>query len=400
MRNNRSHSQVTKRSRSILAVASVLLLAGVVLSFYVYNHAQARTAATPVAAALAAATGSIISDANFRAGENFLETDIQQFLDKQPGPLKGYRETLYEGFQQGAARSVALASLTAGVNPKVLLALLEVKSKLLSTANPPQSAIDFALGFDKLDRKGFSQQLKAAAELLSQRWSNFDVNKTALTFTFKDGSTAPVSPLINRGTYAVEATLAFTAGPATWQTQAGLGDGSFYQVYKAYFGDPLDAAQAAGSLPAPEPAPARTAPANPDTLAAYLNLLNDRDSLVRQSAINGLGKLGSKEAIPPLLGLLSDPDKAVRDSAAKALLALGAKEQTMSAWLGLLSDRNEEIRQGAAAGLRELGDLQTISNLKPFLTSADPAVRQAAGEVRTYLKIKLLALNVALGSHD
>ena len=66
----------------------------------------------------------------------------------------------------------------------------------------------------------------------------------------------------------------------------------------------------------------------------------------------------------------------------------------------MLSDRNEEIRQGAAAGLRELGDLQTISNLNPILTNPDPAVRQVAGEVRTYLKIKLLALNVALGSHD
>jgi HEAT repeat protein len=141
-------------------------------------------------------------------------------------------------------------------------------------------------------------------------------------------------------------------------------------------------------------------PSNTATLAAYLRLLNDRDSLVRQSAINGLGKLGSRQAIPPLLGLLSDPAKAVRDSASKALLALGAKEQTISAWVGLLSDRNEEIRQGAAAGLREMGDLQTISTLNPILTNPDPAVRQVAGEVRTYLKIKLLALNVALGSHD
>ncbi|MBN9390025.1 MAG: HEAT repeat domain-containing protein [Chloroflexi bacterium] len=394
MHKNRSH--VTKRSLSILAVIS--LLAGLVLSFYVYNHAQARTASTPTAAA------NIIGDTTFRAGEDFLEADIQQFLDKQPGPLKSYRETIYDGVRQSAARSLALTGLTAGVSPKVLLALLEVKSHLLSDANSPQSAIDFALGFDKLDHKGFSQQLKTAAELLSQRWSNYDV-KTALNF--KDGSSFPASPLVNRGTYAVEAILAATADPTAWQIQAGLGGGSFYQVYKSYFGDPL--APAGSSQGAPEapatPTPAPTQPTNPQpantgTLAAYLNLLNDRDSLVRQSAINGLGKLGSKEAIPPLLGLLSDPDKAVRDSAAKALLALGAKEQTMSAWVGLLSDRNEEIRQGAAAGLRELGDLQTISNLNPILTNPDPAVRQVAGEVRTYLKIKLLALNVALGSHD
>lgn len=392
MSNFRSH--VTKRSLSILAV--ITLLAGLVLSFYVYNHAQAQTATTPTA------NDNIIGDANFRAGENFLEADIQQFLDKQPGPLKSYRETIYDGVQQSAARSLALTSLTAGVNPKVLLTLLEVKSKLLSNVNSPQSAIDFALGFDKLDYKGFSEQLKTAAELLSQRWSNFD-NKT--TLIFKDGSFFPSSPLTNRGTYAVQAILAATADPTTWQIQAGLGDGSFYQVYKSYFGDPLaESTQPTGETPATStPAPTRSAnpvPGDATTLAAYLNLLNDRDSMVRQSAINGLGKLGSKEAIPPLLGLLSDPDKAVRDSASKALLALGAKEQTMSAWLGLLSDRNEQIRQDAVAGLRQLGDLQTISNLNPIMTNPDPAVRQAAVEVRTYLKIKLLALNVALGSHD
>ncbi len=184
--------------------------------------------------------------------------------------------------------------------------------------------------------------------------------------------------------------------------------GPFYQIFKTFSGDPLSADPPQGeNQGAPAPAgeqtqPGKTAPEAASTLTAYLKLLNDRDSLVRQSAINGLGQLGAraKEAVPPLLGLLSDPDKQVRTAASKALLALGAKEQTVTAWLNLLADRNEEIRQGAAAGLRELGDLQTIANLNAFSTNPDPNIRQVAGEVRTYLKIKLLALNVALGSHD
>ena len=190
---------------------------------------------------------------------------------------------------------------------------------------------------------------------------------------------------------------------------------SFYQIFKTFFDDPLAAEPQPGknpaatvtTLPAGEQTqPGHTAPdtnsTDDSTLTAYLKLLNDRDSLARQSAINGLGQLGSmaKEAIPPLLGLLSDPDKQVRAAASKALLALGAKEQVVTAWLNLLADRNEDIRQGAAAGLRELGDLQTIANLAVFSTNPDPNVCQVAGEVRTYLKIKLLALNVALGSHD
>ncbi len=669
------HSTFLKRHWQALTV--IILIAGLVLSLDSYNPASVLAAPT--------ADDNIITDYRLRADEGFLEEQIQQFLAKQPGPLKSYSETIYAGYNQSAARSLAVFSLTAEVNPKVLLTLLEVKSKLLSSANPPQSAIDFALRFDKLDRKGFSKQLVAAAGLLSDRWSYYDVKTTLI---FKDGSTGPASTLINRGTYAVQATLAYTTDPTTWQTQSGLGDGSFYQIYKAYFGDPLtpDPRPAGTGQTAPAPFLARPFnPANlslpgdvdgkghrnntpgavasdgldynnpldagintyfdhkypsnlagtpgnppdneaagiflayrgrevpnsltwergysghngvdfnlaagtpvlaaasgrvvsadwggcgqtvildhnngyrtlylhldgkvsiglgqevasgqlvgrvgqlsctpphfhfgvqfnfqhvdpfgfcPDTVkadpweaksgarsfwlwkdapspctqqhpynagvsaqeasqgytnltlgeggleagkafetkptptpdnavsqqldkpvipatpsvtaslpvgqqslpggsttnaAAYLALLNDADSLVRRSAVDTLGQMGAREAVPRLLGLLKDPDKLVRGSASRALLALGAKEQTVVTCLALLADGNREVRLGAAAGLRELGDLQTIEALMPLLSNADPEIQALAGEVRTFLKIKYLALNVALGSKD
>lgn len=667
-------SNLLKRPWQALAVIS--LVAGLILSLDSYNPALVLAAPT--------ADDNIITDYRLRANEGFLEEQIQQFLAKQPGPLKSYNETIYAGYNQSAARSLAVFSLTAEVNPQVLLTLLEVKSKLLSSTNPPQSAIDFALGFDKLDRKGFSKQLVAAAGLLSDRWSYYDVKTTLI---FKDGTSGPASTLINRGTYAVQATLAYTTDPATWQTQSGLGDGSFYQIYKAYFGDPLtpdpkpagtgqtapapflarpfnpadlrlpgdvdgkghrnnapgapasdgldynsplDAGintyfdhkypsnlagtpgnppdnEAAGTFlayrgrevpnsstwergysghngidfnlavgtpvlaaasgrvvsadwggcgqtvildhnngyrtlylhldgnvsvglgqevaagqivgrvgrltctpphfhfgvqfnfqhidpfgfcpdsvptdpweaksgarsfwlwkeapspcqqqhpytvgaspqevsqgytkltlgegglaagkafetkltptpdnsasqqtdkPAATSAVAATLPAGQQALpgnstvgnaVAYMALLNDSDSLVRRSAVDTLGQMGAREAVPRLLGLLKDPDKLVRGSASRALLALGAKEQTVVTCLALLADGNREVRLGAAAGLRELGDVPTIDALTPLLSNADPEIRDLAAEVRTFLKIKYLALNVALGSKE
>jgi murein DD-endopeptidase MepM/ murein hydrolase activator NlpD len=667
------------------ALAVVVLLGGLVLALDGYSPARADSA-PPLEA-------NIITDYRLRADEGFLEQQIQQFLDQQPGPLKNYSETIYTGYNQSAARSLAVFSLTAELNPKVLLTILEVKSKLLSTPTPPQSAIDFALGFDKLDRKGFSKQLVAAAGLLSDRWSYYDVNTNLI---FKDGSTAPASPLINRGTYAVQATLAYTADPAAWEYQAGLGDGSFYQTYKTFFGDPLtpdprptgtgqtapapfltrpfnpadlrlpgdvaglgrranapgapasdgldynspldagintyfdheypsnlagtpgnppdnaapaiflayrgrevpnsptwergysghngidfnlaggtpvlaaasgrvvsadwggcgktvildhnngyrtlylhlDGAVSVGlgqevaagqpvgrvgrlnctpshlhfgvqfnfqhvdpfgfcpntvtgdpwevksgvksfwlwrEAPSPcpqqhpyaagaspqevarnytnltlgqgsleaakpfeaEPAAAPTPAISPDNAssrqldkpvltaaptanpglptgeaalpdnrtaasggkaAVYLALLNDSDSLVRRSAVDTLGQMGAREAVPRLLGLLKDPDSLVRASASKALLALDAREQTIATCLSLLVDGDREVRLGAAAGLRELGDVRTIAALTPLLSQPDPEIRGLAEEVRTFLKIKYLALNVALGS--
>ena len=53
------------------------------------------------------AAEKIITDGRVRQDEGFVEAQIQQFLDKQPGPLKSYSETPPFGSVQSAARSIA-----------------------------------------------------------------------------------------------------------------------------------------------------------------------------------------------------------------------------------------------------------------------------------------------------
>lgn len=219
-------------------VASLVLTSLLVVVFTPGSTAQAVQSGP--------ADEPIITDSRLRNNEGFLEEQIQKFLDGQPGPLKSYRELLYAGTSQSAARTIAAFCLTAEVNPKVVLALIELKSRLISNQEAPPGLIEVALGFDGPEQRGFRKQITFLSGHLSDRWSFYDAKST---LQFKDGSTRSLNPRINRGTYAIQAVLALVAGQADWQRQVGRGADSFYDIYKRFWGDPLQ----------PEPAPALSA---------------------------------------------------------------------------------------------------------------------------------------------
>jgi murein DD-endopeptidase MepM/ murein hydrolase activator NlpD len=191
-------------------------------------------------AALTPGAAMLITDRRLREDEGFLEANVQRFLDRQPGPLKTYIEVFPNKVRQSAARSIVDSSLMGGINPSVILALLELKSKLLSNPNASQSDLDFALGFDKPYQHGFQNQIELTVHTLDQSWNGYPDSRL---LKFKDDSTlSHAAP--NRGTFAIQVFLAATSDQATWQKQVALGAGSFsfYTVYNQWFGDPLAAA--------------------------------------------------------------------------------------------------------------------------------------------------------------
>jgi len=54
--------------------------------------------------------------------------------------------------------------------------------------------------------------------------------------------------------------------------------------------------------------------------------LQDSEPYVRDAAIEVLGQLGAKEAIPSIIPLLQDTDSTVRNKAIKILVQFRAKE--------------------------------------------------------------------------
>ncbi len=211
-------------------VISGWLVLAVILSIFLPAFSSGTSSA------VAASNGSdmIITDLRVRNDEGFVEKQVQQFLDKQPGPLKSYVEILGT-VQQTAARSIANTSVVSGVNPRVVLVLLEVKNGLLSNTSISQTTIDFALGFDKPEQQGFLSQIELATEMLDQKWITYSKSKDVV---FKDSS-IQTSLAPNRGTFAVQSVFGTTTDQKMWEKQVGLGVGSFYDTYKKLFGDPL-----------------------------------------------------------------------------------------------------------------------------------------------------------------
>lgn len=112
-----------------------------------------------------------------------VEEDLQAFLELQPGPLKSYR-------LRGTAASQLIngASAYYGISPRILLALAEANSALLSTPTPAAEALQRP--YSQYGPLGFDLQLDWAARELRAGLGPYQ-QAPALAFT--DGTTATLT---------------------------------------------------------------------------------------------------------------------------------------------------------------------------------------------------------------
>ena len=169
----------------------------------------------------------IVTDASFRASTSMSVSDIQGFLNEQPGSLKNYRALDHTGASRTAAEMIAEAAVGWNVSPKMILVTLQKEQSLLEKAHPTTTAYDWAMGCGKADSRtyyqyqGFGRQVWFGASKLSGNaapWSQ-GVKMTI------DGSA--VHP-INSSTYSLYK-----------YTPHFRGVMSFWLLYWRYFGDPI-----------------------------------------------------------------------------------------------------------------------------------------------------------------
>ncbi len=178
----------------------------------------------------------------------FALAEIQAYLDSRSSTLKDAR------FQVGD-RSMSFAHVLTGLsslynlNPRLLLALMELHGGLLGNPQPSADALGYALGYrgDGGNRRGLYSQLRWAAREL--RYATRDYAARAVAplpaLRFADGSSQEVSADMALSRYVLARVLAPTTSPG------GLGarlDG-LVDTYARLFDDPRVA-------PAGWPAPA------------------------------------------------------------------------------------------------------------------------------------------------
>jgi murein DD-endopeptidase MepM/ murein hydrolase activator NlpD len=199
-------------------------------SLYPTSYGQVYTFPTE------ASTGSpaaLLNDDRLRYAPGWGTEQVRKFMASRPGALG--QMSIWVGDQEVPVADVITGqSLLYGVNPKVLLALIEFESGLVDNPNPSSEALDLALGYPDPATRGLDIQIRWGVRELFRGMRDDGVIKTLL---LRDGRTVPVPAGASMGDYAILRVVAQTGDEATLQRFQGLGEDSFVETYRRLFGE-------------------------------------------------------------------------------------------------------------------------------------------------------------------
>lgn len=189
----------------------------------------------PVAEPLSGSGVLLIPDSELVYGPGYAGFDVAAFAVEYPGYFNRYTEEL-NGRTYTAAELVELVALQYSVGPRVLLALLELRSGWLSNPDPAPEARLYPLGYRQEDWKGLAVQLNIAANQLNAGFYGWQQG-TLWTLRLSDGQYVQLAPTLNAGTVGVQRALAWQSDSVPW-TRLVSAEG-FLAVYRRLFGDPF-----------------------------------------------------------------------------------------------------------------------------------------------------------------
>lgn len=183
------------------------------------------------------ANARLISDSLFLYAPSVLDFDIQEFLNSQAGPLAGYVEEI-DGQSWTAAESIQYNAMLYGINPQLLLTLLEAQGQTLTNhhaivplLSDPQTPAPSGPTFHTTAR------LLARQALLAYDAHRYGDVRTEMTFSSGETISLPEAP--NAGSYAVQATLAELLSLQQWLSWVAGPQPPFVERFSQWFGDPL-----------------------------------------------------------------------------------------------------------------------------------------------------------------
>lgn len=180
----------------------------------------------------------IIPDSELVYGPASAQFDIEAFIQNQAGYLATYTQDVNDQALTGA-QVVTQVAQNYSVNPRLLLALLEYRSKWVTSADPNPATLEYPLGLAGPNHDGLYAQLSWAANELNRGFYLWRANAVG-TWVLGDGSVVPIDPSINAGTAGAQNFFSIFGDRAAWDTDVtafGL-----FQTYYFMFGNPFDLA--------------------------------------------------------------------------------------------------------------------------------------------------------------
>jgi murein DD-endopeptidase MepM/ murein hydrolase activator NlpD len=163
------------------------------------------------------------------------EFDIVAFAAEQGGYLNHYTEYV-GGRTRTGPEVVALVARDNSINPRLLLALLELQSGWVTNPSRPfGNAWRYPMGHVDPAEPGLYRQLTWLANEIGEGYYGWRAG-TLVDLTLADGTNVRLAPDLNAGTVALQRFLALGRDAQAWEE--ALGPGGFLSVYARLFGDP------------------------------------------------------------------------------------------------------------------------------------------------------------------
>jgi LasA protease len=197
----------------------------------------------------------LIPDGRLVRGPGSLSFDTQAYLARQTGYVAQASDTVNE-IEYPASVLIERVSLEYSVDARLLLALLEYRSRWLSQNDVPEQSREFPLNAPPsaagFERRGLYRQLTWAADTLNFAYYRRQAD-ALVTVGMQDNTVLRLSPASNSATAAVHTLIARTATADTWERD--IGEQGLMATYRDLFGDPFadgDAPLVPNTLAQPE----------------------------------------------------------------------------------------------------------------------------------------------------
>ncbi len=177
----------------------------------------------------------LLPNSEFVNGPAYVDFDLAGFCAEQGGYLNEYYERV-NGETLRGPEIVRLVAHHYGVGPRLLLAVLELRSGWVTNPSPQGAALSYPMGYRGGGWELFSRQLAWAADELNRGY--YDWRGRGVTFiTWGDGTATRYAPTLNAATAGLQYYFSRNAEKGQWQTWVGDGPGSLLETYRRLFGD-------------------------------------------------------------------------------------------------------------------------------------------------------------------
>jgi LasA protease len=177
----------------------------------------------------------MLPDSEVIGGPSGFRFSGQKFVDNSGGYLKTYSEYVFQDSLSGW-EVVQTVARDFSVNPRLLLGLLEYRSRAISRSDQSDVLKAYPLGSTDITDVGLGMQLSWAAAQLNEGfygWRDGTLDELVLA----DGRISRPDPWQNAGTVAVQYLLSKWFGQEEFDQ--AVGPDGFIQTYRELFGDPF-----------------------------------------------------------------------------------------------------------------------------------------------------------------